>query len=180
MVAALVLGGGACLWSDVDAALDLGEYQMVVAANDAGAHWPGRLDHWVSLHPDKFPKWKHEREARGYPGGYVTWAHRPTPNNQRDTRDWGGSSGLFAVKVALEQGAERVVCCGVPLVKGEAHFFHADPWRSADAFRKGWKRNETELRGKVRSMSGWTAEFLGLADEAWLAVSSPPCPTPSG
>ena len=168
MGAALVLGGSSGVWEDVDAALALGEFQMVVAANDVGAHWSGRLDHWVSLHPEKFRKWAHERAGRGYPGGYVTWGHRETPMTHRATGDWGGSSGLFATKVALEQGATRVVCCGVPLVKAAAHFFDPSPWPSGEAYRGGWIKHEAELMGRVRSMSGWTREYFGAPDEEWL------------
>ena len=166
---ALVLGGAACVWADVDAALGLGEFDMVVACNDIGALWPGRLDHWASLHPERLPKWESERRARGYPGGWVTWAHRAHKGIARDTGgDWAGSSGLLAVRVALEVGASRVVLAGVPLDRDAGHVVRQAAWPSADAFRKGWKRHEADLIG-VRSMSGWTREFLGAPDEVWLA-----------
>jgi hypothetical protein len=49
---ALVLGGAACVWRDVEAALELGEYDIVVACNDiargggvaSGACWRAYVD----------------------------------------------------------------------------------------------------------------------------------------
>lgn len=164
---ALVLGGAGSVWDDIETALDLGEYDMVVACNDIGAHWPGRLDHWVSLHPDRLPGWEAWRIKRGLPFGYVTWGHRPHSAVKRSTPDWGGSSGLLAAKVALEQGATRVVLAGVTMSGQAGHFVRKAPWQAASGFQKAWTRNRDAL-ANVRSVSGWTRELLGAPSAEWL------------
>lgn len=168
---ALVLGGASCVWADVEAALALGEYDAVIAANDVGAHWTGRLDHWVSLHPDKFDGWVRSRREKGYPDGFTTWAHKKQAGCpvDRETDDWKGSSGLFAAKVARELGFDRIVLCGVPLDAEGAHFFDPKPWSAFKSFRFGWLSHRQEIAPFVRSMSGWTKEILGAPTEGWIA-----------
>lgn len=80
---ALVLGGAACLWDDINAFWGLHGFdpapgnliapekpwQGVVACNDAGYEWPGELEAWASLHC-RFMEtkgWRAERARRGYP-----------------------------------------------------------------------------------------------------------------
>jgi hypothetical protein len=154
----------------VEAALELGEYDAVIACNDAGAHWPGRLNHWASLHPDRLAGWEGWRRQRGLPGGWTTWGHRAHANVMKWTPDWGGSSGLLATKVAIEIGATRIVLCGVPISGDLGHFVRNAPWQAAKGFQRGWLRNKAAL-GNVRSMSGWTRELLGAPDEGWLTAA---------
>ena len=60
MIRALVLGGASCLWKDLQA---LGEMldgrwpYMVLAVNDSGWAYRFPIDHWVSLHCEKFEVW---------------------------------------------------------------------------------------------------------------------------
>ena len=150
---ALILGGAGSLWSDVDRALAAGQYDAVVACNDAGAVWPGRLDHWVSLHPSKDRCLIAQRHAAGFPGGYVTWAHasvipRP-PEVERTLPDWSGSSGLFAVAVALHLGY-RCVLAGIPMDGASGHFFDARPWVPGP-FHRAWSQRAAMLRLVRRS-----------------------------
>lgn len=165
---AICLGGADCLWSDVlgsERILGTRWWDIVVACNDAGRDWPHRLDHWVSLHPEKLLKvWTPER-----PGGYETWSD---PNRQRGPAptdhhldNWGGSSGLFCVQVALEVGASYVVACGMPM-DARPHYFGTKEWGPWEQYRDAWDRHADEM-GVVRSMSGWTAELLGRPDEQW-------------
>jgi len=169
---ALILGGASCVWEDVEAALDLAEFDCIIAANDVGAHWSGPLDHWVSLHPEKLNGWLRARREKGYPDGFTTWSHKKQAgcNVDRATDDWKGSSGLFAVKVARELGYERIVLCGVPLNAEGAHFFDAKPWKAFQGFRNGWLNHRAEIAPYVRSVSGWTREILGAPDESFLAA----------
>ena len=75
---ALILGGASCVWDDVRELEKLIGHEwpgMVIAANDIGAHWPRRLDHWCSLHPINLADWREERARRGRPGRYRTWSN---------------------------------------------------------------------------------------------------------
>jgi hypothetical protein len=46
--AAFVLGGASCVWADVEAALDLGEFAGVVAATTSASTGPAVMDAWVA------------------------------------------------------------------------------------------------------------------------------------
>lgn len=168
---ALCLGAADCVWDDVaESEAILGErwWDIAVACNRAGVDWPHRLDHYVSLHPEKLLSiWAPQREA----DDYETWSdpnrgERGAAPTDHHLENWGGSSGLFAVQVALEVGADRIVACGMPL-NTQPHYHGRAEWDAYDAFRPAWERHVDDLR-YVRSMSGWTAELLGRPDTEWL------------
>lgn len=71
-----------------------------------------------------------------------------------------GSSGLYAVGLALLMGASRVICCGVPLDAGP-HYYPEPNHFDVEAYRDPWRKISDVLRGRVFSMSGWTRELLG-------------------
>ena len=186
MSRAIILGGAECVWGDL-AALErmTGTWDgLVIAVNDVGVHWTRRLDHWVSLHPEKLvrrdpghPKkwpWVRQRAHHGHPNGYETW----TRNTKRIAVDhripaWpGGSSGLLAVNVAAALHCDRVVLVGVPMDK-QPHFRESGVhvrgrnW-NPNAHWKKWLAHEGDLRGWVRSMSGRTRDLLGEPTPTWL------------
>lgn len=182
MSTALVLGGAACVWEDVEAALELGEYQGVVACNDAAAHWPGELDAAVSLHMQVFPRWLTIRKRKGYPKpkqvlghleaskarvgpGFVTgFTEYKLPGQDRS-----GTSGLFAVKVALvDLGFDKAVLCGIPMDE-QAHFFGGGPWRGGGESWKAWLKAYPFLKDRARSMSGRTSYMLGTPEPDWIS-----------
>lgn len=184
---ALVLGGACSVWDEVHELEGLagGSWPgLVIATNDAGASYPGRLHHWVSLHPEKFhpgPEWGDgwvaERGARGHPGGFVTWGGMwRTGRHDGEYVDRVlpclavGSSGFHAVMVALHLGCDRVVMAGIPM-DASPHFFDPQkPWDSPLAHRQAWQDWEGLLRGRVKSMRGWTQELLGTPSEGWLGL----------
>lgn len=156
---ALVVGGASCVWDDLRA---LGPWAgLVVAINDAIAVYPHRIDHAATLHPEKLAGWCEERARRGGNPDYLTWSRKAPEVVDRVLTGWnGGSSGLFAVGVALEAGAERVVLTGVPL-DARPHFWDAEAWEACNLYRAGWEKRADELRGRAFSCSGWTRELLG-------------------
>lgn len=184
---ALVLGGAECVWDDVAELERMIGHEwdgLVVAANDIGAHWPRRLDHWVTLHPEKLESWIELRRKFGYPDGYTTWAHQRLPGYT--VRGWGlvdrtvprrNSSGLLATFVVPLLGA-RAVLCGIPVTR-TPHFsastvhVRARPWTSADSHWRHFQEAADELRTFARSMSGRTADLLGRPDAEWLAPRPP-------
>lgn len=173
-VIALVLGGAATLFDDIERAP---RPDIVVAVNDAGVCYP-RLDHWASLHPECFRRrlgrvengWiaRRQRLALNRP---TLWgpANKPKPYAQSLETLGHGSSGFFGVEVAQHVGADRIVLCGIPMTESP-HFDGHEPWEMANAHWKHWlwAHQAGKLRG-VRSMSGRTRDLLGAPTREWLA-----------
>jgi hypothetical protein len=180
---ALVIGGAGCVWSDVEAALDLGDFDGVVACNDAGAVWTGPLTAWVSLHPEKFGRWLAVRRKRGLPEPEAIYGHEEArthcprlspeitgfPALRFAGQSACGSSGLFALKVALiDLGFDRAVLCGVPMRAEDGHFFTSTAWGDCQHHRAAWGQALPMIGDRARSMSGWTRELLGAPTAAWI------------
>lgn len=172
---ALVLGGADCVWRDlIEARRCVGdEPWVIVATNNAGVQYPGEVAHWASFHVELFPKWIAERSALGYAAAACYWSVRrnlrhPIPNvpEHRTVDPWGGSSGLIAAQVGM-MVADKVILCGVPM-DTRPHFVRGTEWREALTHQRAWERHRLELLGRVKSMSGWTAQLLGLPTKEWV------------
>lgn len=177
----LILGGASCVWEDVQSWEVLYGKRwdgLVIAANDIGAHWPRDLHHWVSLHPNKFKKWKALRNQQQLPDSRPeTWG-RDRRFGEKGLSDhallpWhGGSSGMFAIQVARELKCTRAILCGIPMTF-TPHFAQtqesfAPQWHQSAAHFKAWPRYKEHMIGWVRSMSGKTQELLGVPTLEWL------------
>lgn len=187
MSAALVLGGGASLWDDVAAALEVGEFAGVLACNDAAVAWPGPVAAGVSYHAEQWPLWMERRRRAGREHPARLFGHREftqsilarpdLPIEYVEPRFPGqvetGSSGLFALKVALvDLGFDKAVVCGMPM-DPRPHFFDGAKWEAYSAHRRGWTEALPQIRARARSMSGWTSQLLGAPDADWLAATTP-------
>lgn len=157
----VVIGGASCVYEDLKN-YSPPEDAKVMVINDAGVAYNGRVDYWVTLHSEKLKKWQEQRPA-SLNQDYISVGCIKNKNVKLDkiTKDWGGSSGLFACKVGLELGFDHIVLCGVPM-DTRPNIFRPEQgcWPSAIGFREGWEKHLTEIRGKVFSMSGWTKEQL--------------------
>lgn len=166
MTVALVLGGSARVWEDVEAALDLGEFDGAVGCNIVGIHYPGRLDAWCSLHGDKLKLWAARRALKGLPPHKALIGMEDAPHRFPGQTD-PGSSGLFALKVALDR-FDKAVLCGIPMDPAAAHFNDPKAWRPALDYRASWTQALPHIAERARSMGGWTADLLGRPTEEWL------------
>ncbi|MCW2309734.1 hypothetical protein [Rhodobium gokarnense] len=178
----VILGGAKCVWEDLDNARRFGTFDATFAINDMLAHYPGEIDVFVSLHPEKAAEWLKQRDAKGFPRPKKRIAHenntqqgRPNAFRIDETLEYrwpgmsgSGSSGLFAVKVAIGEGFDRIVLCGVPMTP-EPHFFDGKPWSECSSFTKAWTEALRFYADKTRSMSGWTRDLLGEPTKDWLA-----------
>lgn len=182
MKRAVVIGGAACVWDDLAAARKLGRFDAVIAINDAGAHYEGEIEIWATLHIEKMAQWVVARGDKGFPPARTIAGHKGhvreaqpnklQPDYVTDYRWPGmsgsGSSGLFAVKVAIEHGFDRIVLCGVPMQAAGNHFFDARPWREVNSFTGAWPVALPYIKPFTRSMSGQTREWLGYPTKEWL------------
>lgn len=174
---ALCLGGADSVQREWADALEMFTPAFVLAANHVGMIWPGRLDAWCTLHPEHIEKWRDGRLANGHPDAdeyFLMGEHLPSWCSFTDHRFPGmaesGSSGMMAVKVALcDLGADLAVVAGMPMLR-QAHFFGAhDMFDAAGIYREVWRGIPLPYRRRIRSMSGWTAQFLGRPDQQWLS-----------
>lgn len=179
---ALVLGAADCLFHDVQQVAKWAHETrpVVIAVNDAGHVWPGRINHWVSLHAEFFPVWRLMRDEEGRNSDYETWTRlsnrsKDVPNIDHWLGHWGvGSSGLYAVTVAQHLGCKRVVLCGMPMdsrphiADHEKYGTDAWPQSEVDIHREGWTFHQADRLTDVRSCSGWTRELLGSPEGGWL------------
>jgi hypothetical protein len=163
---AIVLGGAACVWEDFAKVKHLLPDSAVFATNNAGWAYRDKLNYWVTLHPESYPAWQEKRQASGYNMDYVSIgfaeshkAIRYTDEIMNQPSDWRGSSSLFAIKAAFERGFNEVILCGCPLVE-MPNKFDGNPWKDFNTYRDAWTKNIDELKGRVYSMSGWTAGLL--------------------
>lgn len=159
---AIVLGGAPSVWGEAaEAQAFLGNRRhLVAAANLAGIHWAGRLDGLASLHTDLIGGWIAQRC-----GNKDVRLFTPDVVPER----WPGSSGLYAAQIALfEMGASGVILCGVPMDSEAGHFTGRTPWESTTSYRQAFAQTLPEIGGRVRSMSGWTAELFGRPAPAWI------------
>jgi hypothetical protein len=167
-------------------------YDAVFAVNDAAADYPGPLEAFVTLHPEHLPRWLAARQAAGYPAPKAVVAtrcdlvrdsrgalvdHAAVERAVTEFADYrfpgmsgSGSSGLFAVKIALRE-FERVVLCGVPIDSRGHYFSHSLLFTECDAFRDAWGVALPYLKNRVRSLSGWTGELLGRPNSQWCGAT---------
>lgn len=179
----LVIGGADCVWDDMADAENLADFDALIAVNDAGIEYFGVVDIWATLHPEKLPGWLKRRDELGFSVPRLVYAHEGNTTETRPSKpridkitDYrfpgmsaSGSSGLFAVKVAMEEGFDRIVLCGVPMQAERAHFFDKGPWKDVKSFSDAWLIALPHIRNTTRSMSGWTKELLGAPTPSWLA-----------
>lgn len=173
---AVVIGGANCVWQDVLALYAIATPDIVITVNDATAYYPGHVDAIATLHPryldDKH--WISSRIERGYnkPERIFSQSRKNHVTDVIADYNWPemtftGSSGLFGVRVALEYYNCSVVCCGVPMTKENNHFFDNNKWGDAVLFADQWDKVLHRLAGRVKSMSGYTADLLGKPTKDW-------------
>lgn len=168
---AIILAGAPTLWEDFLSIRHLLDSSDVITVNHSGCFYSGIIKFWVTLHPEKFAKWKDTRKKMGYDMSFISVGYG-RPHNVPIGMDfyadfWRGSnkntssgtSSLFAVKIALEAGYNKVILCGAPLEDDSCHALKpcGDEYTS---YRDAWIANLPKMKGKVVSLSGWTKTLL--------------------
>lgn len=181
----VVLGTAPCMWDDlrrVPAGFD------VVAVNRAGWLYLDPIALWVSIHGGicrsgdglSLMDYIEKRRELGADMNFTAYGNFAANEESGDVIRWnrpngGGSSSLFATRIALELGYERVVLAGVPL-EGTTTICDADGSEVVEepsaagfaVYRRGWEKVHGEIADNVRSMSGWTRETFGEPTAEWL------------
>jgi hypothetical protein len=172
----LVIGGGARVWQEVAEAQTLFTPDLILAINDMATIWAGRLDHWVTLHPEHLPRWFKARAELGFAACNVWTPHaaEQLPPGYRATiepdYDPSGLSGLYAVKVLRRCDVDRIVLAGVPMDRSGHVLGRRGHWITLTR-RDAWTLQKDEIKHCVRAMSGWTREEFGYPAPEWFAES---------
>ena len=179
MTIAMVVGRAKGVWDEVAATKALGKIDLVLVTGPIAEDYPEHIDCWVWFHTEKFAYHAERRAKNGYPpvGEYWSIKHgaRTRIGALPDCKyiDWqkGGSSGLIAVVIALqEKGVDGVVLAGCPMTMDGGQYDTGKVWTEAPRYRKPWEDNISMLAGRVKSHSGWTKELLGAPTPEWWEV----------
>ncbi len=182
---ALVVGGASHTWEEFHTCVEQLEEKntpwVMIATNVAGVDYPGHIDHWATYHQEKMDRWVEQRRQAKFKPALFYWTihrHLQSPISQmpfHHVEPWGGSSGMIGAQVGMKC-CDKVILCGVPMeVQKHYHNHYVNAgnkktaWTEAAAHRHAWVTHQDRLRGKVRSMGGWTADLLGRPDNAWIA-----------
>jgi len=169
---AVVVGGAESVWAEVELAKALckeaNRTPEFFIINDMIAVFPGEA-RAITLHPAKLQQWLDQRRNTKYPEPTQVWCHSLNRLVTNHTLDWGGSSGLFSIKIAREEDFKKILLCGVPMTVQDNHFVRHQRWNACTAFQEPWKVHLHEIKPYVRSFSGWTAEQLGKPTVEFLA-----------
>jgi len=171
---AIVAGNAKGVFEEVEAAKSILGRCVQFAANDIGVYL-SHVDHMVSLHTPKLDHWtglRRDATSKGY-GNKDFRVHDGGLYGEREWHQWTGLtpimalSGLFAAQIAWLMGCSPIVLCGCPTDTSPCF------WQSNDTLNGGYRKVQSQFKAEVnrnpefkaalRSMSGWTKEFLGHA-----------------
>lgn len=156
----LVIGCGQNVRSELDQ-IDRADFDKVIGVNRA-AELFGPVDIHISLHPAIYAKKKQAYFVSFVPmPGVDEVFDYVWPEAKSDDGHRSGSSGLYAVKYALERlDCQQVVLAGVGM-DSAPHVYNNCAWKQAEGFRHTWEKVYPRLAGKVVSLGGFTRELLG-------------------
>lgn len=143
----VIVGGGRCVWDDLDRMPPRVLEADVMCINDVVMHYSGKVMHFYSNDHDWTPKWLAARrrslvKAFG-PILYVHNCKRTTPEKYyRWPWPAHGTSALNAVFTGLAMGYAPIYLAGIPL-DDSGHYFSAPRLKSnftEDTHIKHWRR----------------------------------------
>jgi hypothetical protein len=178
----IILGGGKTVWEDYFSARSIMPESQIMCVNDIGGQFKvEQIHHMVSLHTGFFVATKLLRREKGMLKGYVNHFTKASPGVDVVWRmqNVGGTSGLFATKVAIAMGAQHIILCGIPMDNTGHYFDPPDATKNHTAkFSKNrcnlapWidMKKSKRVMSKVRSMGGHTAGIFGKPTAEWATA----------
>ena len=162
----IVLIGCAPCWEE-----DLKEFYLFGIPFDVGAigldcPYEGEIKYFFTYHPNDIKEYNKKRCKKKLSLDYTIISHVIDKDNfVSQIEPWespSGSSAMLGTLFSLRIGYKKIILCGCPLEGNNSSGFSYRP------FRRGWETRKDKVLNKVKSMSGWTAEFLGKPKEDWL------------
>lgn len=184
MTNCLIIGSGSNFMEDVESACDIGQIDYVVVVKRVLFEYPGKVDFFVTLHPEWAAEYIQNRYALGWDMKFETYATRNFKIDPRnwdigkihivDEGGWGGSSGLYAIKIIRDRFPSwKIILAGMPLDL-TPRFKDNKPWSGGQTgvhrYRRGWQNKFEHYASMTRSMSGWTKRLLGSPTTEWMAT----------
>lgn len=175
----LIMGDGRCLQKDLDSFLINPPPHDVMSIAKSYKLYPGRILHWSMVDSNANVWWARHlplrnngdlpiRHTLGECEGFdVNW-----DDGQDDGALWHGTSALFATLVALNLGYEKIILAGCPMDNKGHWYFSEEQDQGPD-----WKEEDyqiwrdfvkTEEAKKVKSLSGYIAQIIGLGMKKWI------------
>ena len=143
---------------------------MAVGAEAVDLFPEGWLMYMATYHPEDIPKGLERRKACGGNIDYKIVSHEEhegidivVPFDPPS-----GSSALLGSLAGLQLGYKKIILCGCPL-RNEGAL-----GREYQQYHKGWVAKYNFVMGRVKSMSGWTRDFLGEPTIQWLTDKNEP------
>lgn len=170
----IVLGSAKDALAEFERAQAMAPDAPVVCVNDALRTCPAPALAFATLHPEKRRRFL---DGVALEGVRLFANERPAYDStpwEIVPEKWGGTSGLYAVQIALgELGFAGSIVAGVPIDHKAGTTYARHPqkqWASGNEarYRRGWTKALPAIGARVRSMSGWTQEILGAPSRAWL------------
>ena len=160
----IIIGAASCVGEDLklwgtDFKSAPQPYDYMLIGLDSVDKYLGRVDYLATYHPEDIPACLQRRAAAGGNNDFQIISHTESPGVGivHPHQPPSGSSALLGVLAAVKIGYRRIILAGCPLEDNKYH-----------EFRPGWQAHLDTYIGKVRSLSGWTREFLGAPTEEWL------------
>ena len=165
----IIMGIAPCLEDDLAAIVKkYDEYDFMAIGVDCSDRVAFDIRHAASYHSNEFEQFRLRRSRIGGNLDYITHSHE-APCDQKwplvAPSPHSGSSAFLGAQAGVGMGYKKIILCGCPMTGA-----NNDPNKKEryDTFQKGWIKFVDMLQGRVRSMSGWTKEFLGAPTEEWL------------
>ncbi len=165
----LITGAAANVLDDMNALMSerIIECDYMAIGLDAVDKYPQNIKYMATYHPVEIPEIKARRESIGGNTDYIIISHEQMPGvsiiEPLLPGERSGSSALLGVHAAIKLGYNRIVLCGCPMTGKNS------TQGAYETFQIGWENKKKALANRVRSMSGWTREFLGAPTEEWLS-----------
>lgn len=164
----IITGAAPCVHEDIERVPGYREFDFMAIGLDAVDKYPWPIKYVATYHPEDLQAIRERRASIGNTD-YRVISHKPGEmiDIVEPYEKPPGSSALLGALAAIRLGYERIILCGCPLTGKNARN------GSYENFRQGWTAKRETVLGKVKSMSGWTREFLGEPTEEWLGIKRP-------
>jgi len=163
----IITGSAPCVHDDLARLpVRLGLYDVMAIGLDAVDKYPGHIKYVATNHPEDIPAIRTRRALIKGNMDYLVISYQAHEGVDivQPLGPVSGSSAILGALASIALGYDRIILCGCPLV-GNAP--EGNPY---EAFRPGWEAVKTTVIGKIKSMSGWTREFLGGPPEVTIGA----------